>query len=263
MFLSPLKMSNKQAVGASTLVDFAMVVLVIAVSAYVIVGFFDDSNNQVQSCITGTCVRDVPGCMPETAESTNKVCGPEEGGVCIQSFDDIPKSHNNQACVIDETTQEDENSEETDENERETTEINNGDSSDSSESENGDEPDTPSTVLIEVRKGSIPDEVRDDVDLSSDTTLNIWTRSPDGSVEGMMCKAYLLDDAGNIVESTEKSGQCDYGQYLDAIPPDDTSRDGILEYTASKENINNAESLTVIASLQDNQVASVNLGVRG
>jgi hypothetical protein len=158
-----------------------MVVLVITVSGYMIYNFFTDSNDTLQRCVTGTCVK-ANECMPDGA-AAGRPCGPDDVEAnCVQSFEDIPDR-----CTVEAQEQE----EESEPNQDQGTEpIQNGEQETSS-----DENPSADQVYIEVREASSSDakgENTDTITLTEDDQLplHIWARG----AETATCQVTILQD---------------------------------------------------------------------
>jgi hypothetical protein len=246
---------GKKGVGMSTLLDLAMLALVLAVSAYLIIGQFNEGDEQLQ-CVTGKCVLNNPSCIPEQAKTVGENCGEEDQGVCIQSFDKIPATSNGgDQCRIRESGSDSGGEEE--EPPREEVGNEEGSQSDSSEYPKAGD------VFIEVREGqnsqkqpsiSFPQE-------QSELKLFIWTRPRDSShtVSNVNCEVALLDSSNNYIEGSVKQGSCGYEK---EYREEDVSDESIVDYTLDRSTVESESLLQIIAyNRTGGQIASIQLDI--
>jgi len=234
---------RKAAVGFAQIVSMVMAVLVITVSGYMLYNFFTDSNETLQRCITGTCVKSTDTCMPDGA-TTGRPCGGDEANAyCVQSYDEIPDN-----CIVSPTTSEDEEQEEQREQERRP--VNNQERQEEETSPENTE------AYIEVREEDSQDhkgEGQSSIRLTGgeERQIHIWLR---GSEEAT-CETTILRDSEALSDLPSATGPCGHPLGTE----NKTDNDVItmtLNTTEYAENDATYE-LQVIASTQGSRIASI------
>lgn len=238
--------TRRAAVTGSAILDMVMVVLVIAVSSYMIYSFFSDSQDTLQRCITGTCVKNTDACLPEGA-TTGRPCGGEEANAhCVQSYDDIPDN-----CIVSPTTSD--NDEQQEQREQEQQPIQNddldGETQENAESETGE-------AYIEVREADSTDHKGEGqttimLEESENHPIHIWSRG----IQQATCSVTILRNS--VAEEGLPQAQESCGHTLETVNKPDNHVITMSLNTTRYVQDDAEYALQVIAEAQGSQVASI------